>query len=72
MNEEECCQAKILVVDDIEMNLIPLIGILKSLNPSLITVEAQNGEIAVKKYTEALDKPCNCPNKGFKLVLMDL
>jgi len=26
----------------------------------------------VKKYQEALDKPCNCPDKGFRLVLMDI
>jgi CheY-like chemotaxis protein len=35
-------------------------------------VEASNGKIAVEKYQESLDKPCNCPCKGFKLVLMDI
>ena len=63
---------KILIVDDNAMNILAVSSILKLQNPSLTIFEAQNGQIAVEKYKESLDKPCNCPCKGFKLVLMDI
>mgnify|MGYP006096152325 CR=1 FL=1 len=42
------------------------------IDPTLEIVEAQNGKIALKKYRDALSKPCNCPDKGFRLILMDI
>jgi CheY-like chemotaxis protein len=47
---EECCNPKILIVDDNEMNILAVSSILKSINPSLNIVEACNGKIAVEKY----------------------
>ena len=66
-----CCPPKILIAEDNEFNLMTLIQILNEIEP-LNIVEAQNGEIAVKRYQEALSRHCNCGNSGFKLVLMDI
>jgi CheY-like chemotaxis protein len=49
-----------------------LVTILKDINHNLVIVEAQNGKIAVDKFKEAVSQPCGCPNRGFKLVLMDI
>jgi CheY-like chemotaxis protein len=35
-------------------------------------VEARNGEIAVSEFKKSLASECGCPNRGFKLVLMDI
>jgi CheY-like chemotaxis protein len=34
--------------------------------------EAQNGEIAVEMFKTALSKDCDCNNRAYKLILMDI
>lgn len=34
--------------------------------------EAQNGEIAVQMYKEAMKKECKCKNRAYKLIFMDI
>ena len=34
--------------------------------------EAVNGQIAVDMFKEGLDKECMCPNRAYKLILMDI
>ena len=34
--------------------------------------EAENGEIALKMYKQALDKECKCEHRAYKLILMDI
>ena len=34
--------------------------------------EAANGKIAVDMFNEAMDKPCKCSNRAYKLVFMDI
>jgi CheY-like chemotaxis protein len=34
--------------------------------------EAQNGEIAVQMFSEAMAKRCRCNNRGYKLIFMDI
>ena len=34
--------------------------------------EAQNGQIAIDMFKAGLDKECKCPNRAYKLILMDI
>ena len=34
--------------------------------------EAANGKIAIEMFKEAMDKPCKCSNRAYKLVFMDI
>jgi len=34
--------------------------------------EASNGQIAVEKFKEGLDRPCGCKNRAYRLILMDI
>jgi len=34
--------------------------------------EAQNGQIAIEMYERALNLPCKCQNRVYKLILMDI
>jgi CheY-like chemotaxis protein len=34
--------------------------------------EAQNGKIAVEMFQNAMQKSCKCPNRAYKLILMDI
>jgi CheY-like chemotaxis protein len=51
------CQARILVVDDIEFNILPLKLLIKE-HFDIDIEEATNGAIAVEMYKKGLDKPC--------------
>ena len=51
------CQARILVVDDIEFNILPLKLLIKE-HFDIEIEEAANGKIAVEMYKKGLDKPC--------------
>ena len=51
------CQARILVVDDIEFNILPLKLLIKE-HFDIEIEEATNGKIAVEMYKKGLDKPC--------------
>jgi CheY-like chemotaxis protein len=41
-------------------------------NYDLSVDDACNGAIAVEKYKAALDKPCGCIDRSYRLILMDL
>jgi CheY-like chemotaxis protein len=62
---------KILVVDDIEFNIIPIRLMIKN-NFNLDIVDAANGEIALHLFREEFNKNCGCVNRAFKLIIMDL
>ena len=34
--------------------------------------EAANGQIAIDMFTQAMQKPCQCVNRAYKLVFMDI
>lgn len=39
---------------------------------NIVADTASNGKIATEKYIERLSRQCNCPNRTYKLILMDL
>ena len=52
--------------------MMTVVTLLKDINSNFEIVEAQNGKIALEKFKEGVQKQCKCPNRGFKLVLMDI
>lgn len=70
VNECECVP-KILLVDDTSFNLIPLKKFIDD-GFGIMCVEANNGQEAFDFYKAAFEKECGCPNRYFKLVLMDI
>ena len=36
------------------------------------TEEAHNGKIAVQMFSDAVKQICNCKDRGFKLIFMDI
>ena len=34
--------------------------------------EAANGKIAIDMFKEAMNKPCKCVNRAYKLIFMDI
>lgn len=60
-----------MIVEDTEFNLIAVKNMLKLITNAEI-VEAHNGKIAVDLFKQYNSKSCNCPNRAFKLILMDL
>lgn len=65
------CKPKIMVVEDTEFNLVTVVNLIKKLTSAEV-IEAQNGKIAVDKFKEYNSKLCNCQNRAFKLIVMDL
>ena len=65
------CTARILVVDDNEYNIIPLQLLLKN-NFDMQIEKAEDGQIAVEKFSEALNKECKCNLRAYRLIVMDL
>ena len=65
------CIPKILIVDDIEFNIIPVKIMIKE-NFDIDIDEASNGAIALKMYKDHLMKPCGCENRTYSLIFMDL
>jgi len=65
------CQPKVLCVDDNVFNIEILGAILQSQHN--ITADfAENGIEAMKLFEAGFNKQCNCENRAYKLVLMDL
>ena len=60
-NEKKKCEctARILVVDDIDFNILPIKLLIKE-HFDIEIEEALNGAIAVEMYKKGLDKPCKC------------
>lgn len=65
------CKPKVLVVDDNQFNILALKSTILD-NFDVEVHEAGNGLIAVEMYTEAFNKKCNCNNRLYKLIFMDI
>ena len=65
------CQPTVMVVDDNNFNIIPLQIMFKT-EHNLEIMTAENGEIAVQKYREMIEKDCGCPHQIVKLIIMDI
>ena len=66
------CKPRVLIVDDTEFNIIPVVKMLETHFKNTEVVEASNGKQAVDLYEECLKKPCNCIFRTFRVILMDL
>ena len=65
------CERKILAVDDNDFNLMPL----KLLCAQIFQIEidlAFDGEQAFNMFAENYAKPCECMNRSYRFVFMDL
>ena len=65
------CRPRILVVDDNSYNILAVKLMLKD-KFQMDIEEALDGKFAVEMFEEAIQKPCGCPNRAFKLIFMDL
>ena len=65
------CKPKILVVDDMEFNIIPVRFLLKQ-NYNIDIEDASDGKVALDKFTKELKKPCGCINRAYRLIFMDI
>lgn len=65
------CKPSVLCVDDMSFNLMPLVASIKRFF-KIDCVSAINGKQAVDMYTERLNKACQCKDRTFKLIIMDV
>ena len=65
------CTPKVLVVDDNQFN-IQALKLTISEHFQVEVHEAINGQLAVDKFVQMFSKDCNCPNKNFKVIFMDI
>ena len=66
------CGPKVLVVEDEDMQRMVCVRQLTKNWPGVTIEEAEDGKIAVGKFTEQLNSSCTCDNKFYKLIFMDL
>jgi len=66
------CRPKIMLVDDMEFNLMPIRMMMQDSFKNIEIHQALNGQIALDMYTEALAKDCGCDNRFFKAIIMDI
>jgi len=59
------------VVDDNYFNIVPVMHMIKG-NFGIDIDTAENGLMAVKKYTHMLNKKCMCPLRLYRLIIMDI
>jgi hypothetical protein len=72
IDEPSCgCVPRILIVEDNEFNMMTVVSVIFD-KYKFKPAEAQNGLIAVNMVKEALQKPCKCKNRAFKLIFMDI
>jgi CheY-like chemotaxis protein len=60
-----------MVAEDNEFNMMTIAEMLFR-KFEIKPVEAQNGQIAIELFKEAMNRPCKCPNRAFKLIFMDI
>ena len=65
------CKPRILIVDDMEFNIIPVRFLLKH-NYDVDIDDASDGKIALDKFKQEFDKPCGCINRAYRLIFMDI
>lgn len=58
-------------MDDNPYNIVPLEYELRK-KYFINTEEANGGLTAVEMFKEGFDRPCGCPNRFYKLILMDV
>lgn len=58
------CPKRVLLVDDIQFNMIPVIEMLQN-HYSLVPDQALNGKIAVELFKAELNKSCGCSNRAY-------
>ncbi|KAJ3127436.1 hypothetical protein HK098_006318 [Nowakowskiella sp. JEL0407] len=63
---------RVLVVDDSETNIRILSRFLRKLNPSVVVIEADDGEVALRVYEQESHSINSSSQQVFDLVLMDL
>ena len=70
--KDKCdCQPKILIAEDNVFNMMAVVAIIFD-KYKIKPTEAANGKIAIDLFREAMNKPCQCPNRAYKLVFMDI
>ena len=72
MARECSCVPRILIVDDTEFNIIPVVMMLRNFFQIEAVDQALNGQQAVDMFTRLLNKPCGCRFRTHILILMDL
>ena len=71
-DQSQCnCVPKILLVDDVVFNL-NIVDILIKTCFNLETIQVFNGLQAVNEFKEKYNKECQCENRSYKLILMDI
>ena len=58
-SSDGCCSSKILIVDDNDFNILPLLMILEN-QMGLEADKAKNGKQAFEIFKAAYEKPCQC------------
>ena len=71
INSDSCCEPRILVVDDSEMNIMVLQTMIRA-EFNLEVESAADGLIAVNKFKASLQKDCGCENRAYRLIFMDI
>ena len=67
--EKKCCN-DVMIVDDEQFNVTTLSNNLKKLN--ILSDSCSDGTECLDLIKKRLEKNCNCKNKNYKLILMDL
>jgi CheY-like chemotaxis protein len=62
---------RILVVDDTQFNILAVKTMIFE-HFKIGVDQAINGLIAVEMYLEGYQRKCRCPNRTYKLIIMDL
>ena len=71
-SEKHCdCEPKILIAEDNVFNMMAVVSIIMD-KYKIKPIEAINGKIAIDMFKEAMNKPCKCPNRAYKLIFMDI
>lgn len=65
------CMPSIYIVDDTEFNIVPVKLMIKEHYGLEVSV-AGNGKIAYDTYADQIKKPCQCPYRAFRLIIMDI
>ena len=72
MVENKCnCVPKILVAEDNVFNMMAVTSMMFD-KFKIKPIEAANGQIAIDLFREAMNKPCGCSNRAYKLIFMDI
>ena len=65
------CEPRVLIVDDQRFNIFPIQKALRE-DHRIIADTAMNGMEALTLFKKGYDKPCKCPFRAYRLIIMDL